>query len=407
VNGGERPRLLEVVGYSRTGGAASSTVELLPHLREDGFDVVVAAPPEPRFEAAVAAGGARFVAAPMAGRADWRSLAALARLLRRERFDVVHTHCRNADLHGGLAARLAGGGATLVAHLRGLLVDGNGELGRGLVDRVHRAFLARFPAKLIAISEAVRRRALEALRVRPERVVVVRNGVDVRSFAAAAAPAAAKVARARLLAELGLDASSTLLLQVGTLGRCKGQDLLLQALARLPSVVVAAFAGDADPGARDSLGELARSLGVESRVRFLGPRDDVPPLLAAADVVVQPSRWEGFGRAVAEAMAAGKPVVASGAGGLAELVSHERTGLQVDPERDDLLAAAIARLVDDRRLADRLGREARLFAEHELDARSTARGVARVLREAAGLAPSPPAAPPAVPRSRALAGVAR
>jgi len=365
-------RVLEVLGYSNRGGAARSVVELAQRLPEHGFEVTVAAPHDPALVAVLAETGTRFVPVAMTGRSDWRSFARLHGLLRRERFDVVHTHCRNADLHGGLSARAAG--VPLVAHLRGLLVDGEGRLGSGLVDRVHRAFLARVPDRIIAISDAVRARALQELRSPPDRIVTVLNGVDLEDFSAEA--------RMPLRRELALPGGVFLVVSIGTFGRCKGQDVLLRALALLPGRVHAAFAGEGESGAFES---LARELGVAARVRFLGPRDDVPALLAACDALVQPSRWEGFGRSAAEAMAAGRPVVASAVGGLEEIVQDGKTGLLVAPDRPELLAAAIARLANEPPLARRLARAAAGFARERLDAWRVAREVAEVLRAAAGI----------------------
>ena len=388
-------RLLEVLGYSCLGGAARSVIELVGALPAEGFEVTVAAPPEPGFAGSVAAAGGRFVPVPMQGRGDWRSFARLLQLVRRGGFDVVHTHCRNADLHGGLAAKAAGAARAagrrapaLVVHLRGLLVDGEGATGGGLVDRVHRAFLRRAPDRIIAVSEAVRRRALELLDLPAQRVVTVLNGVDLD-----AAARASDDARPRLRAALSVPREAPLLLAIGTLGRCKGQDVLLHALCLLPDAVHVAFAGEG--GSLLELEALAHRLGVAPRVRFLGARNDVPDLLRASDLLVHGARWEGFGRAVAEAMAAGLPVVASSAGGLVELVEHERTGLLVAPDRPAALAAAVRRLIEDPELSARLAESARRSAHERLDVRRTAREVAAVLRAAAGLpTPQPAGAAP-------------
>jgi glycosyltransferase involved in cell wall biosynthesis len=369
-------RLLEVLGYSRTGGAAESVVELTAAFARDGIEVTVAAPDEPGFGARVRRAGGRFVPVAMASRRDLSSFARLLMLMRRERFDAVHTHCRNADLHGGLAARATG--TPLVVHLRGLLVDGEGALSSGLVDRIHRALLRRLPRRIVAISEAVRSRALAVLGVAPERVVTVRNGVEVGRFRAPARDAAA------LRAEFAIPDGAPLLLAVGALGRCKGQDLLIDALAATRSAPHALIVGDGDADG-DELARLraqAARRGVSARVRFAGRRDDVCDLLHAADLFVHPARWEGFGRVVAEAMAAARPVVATRVGGVPEIVADGVTGRLVDPELPDLLARAIDELLFDRSLARRLGDAAERFAVRELDAAVTARGVARLLFDA-------------------------
>jgi glycosyltransferase involved in cell wall biosynthesis len=365
-------RLLEVLGYSCAGGAAESVVELTAAFARDGIDVTVAAPDEPGFGARVRSAGGRFVPVALASRRDWRSFARLVRLIRRERFDVVHTHCRNADLHGGLAARVTA--TPLVVHLRGLLVDGDGELANGLSDRLHRALLRRLPRTIVAISEAVRRRALALLGVAPERVVTVRNGVDVDRFRTPARD------RAAVRAEFAIPEGAPLLLAVGALGRCKGQDLLIDALARTGSAPFALVVGEG--GARARLEEHAASLGLAARIRFAGGRDDVRELLHAADLFVHPARWEGFGRVVAEAMAAGRPLIATRVGGIPEIVADGATGRLVEPERPDRLAHAIDELLADRELARTFGAAAQRFAARELDAAVTARGVARLLFEA-------------------------
>ena len=372
-------RILEVLGYSCAEGAAESVLELCAALQRDDFSVTLAAPDVPGFSARVAAAGARFVPVALASRRDWRSFATLARLLRRERFDVVHTHCRNADLHGGLAARATG--TPHVAHLRGLLVDGDGATANGWVDRLHRTLLRRSACRVVAISEAVRRRALALLGGAPERIVTVRNGVDVTRFRAARRPAAA------VRAELAIPDGAPLLLAIGTFGRCKGQDVAIDALARMarrsdrrgaPHLVLVGEGPD-----RSALEAQATRLGIAGRVRFAGlrERDDVADLLHAADLFVHAARWEGFGRVVAEAMAAGRPVVATRVGGLPEIVADGATGILIEPEQPDALAHAADELLADRPRAQRIGRAAADFAARELDVSATARKLAGVLRE--------------------------
>lgn len=366
--------VLEVLGYSCAGGAAESVLELCGSLGRAGHRVTLAAPPEPGFAARVAAVGARFVPVAMASRRDWKSFAALHRLLRSERFDVVHTHCRNADLHGGLAARLAGCRA-LVSHLRGLLVDGDGQLADSFIDRLHRGVLRRLPRRLVAISEAVRQKALATLALPEPRVVTVRNGIALDRFRAP------QRRPAEVRAELAIASDTPLLLSIGTLGRCKGQDLLIDALAQLREPAVLALVGDGP--ARAALEAQAERLGVAPCVRFLGARSDVVDLLHAADLFVHAARWEGFGRVVAEAMAAGRPLLATRVGGIPEFVADGETGRLVAPDSAPLLAAALTALLADRGRRERLGAAAAAFAARELDGEATARGVAQVLQETA------------------------
>jgi glycosyltransferase involved in cell wall biosynthesis len=143
---------------------------------------------------------------------------------------------------------------------------------------------------------------------------------------------------------------------LAALVRRKGIDVLLQALAVLgeqgirPHLLIAG-----DGPERPSLEAQAQTTGLSGQVRFLGRRTDAADLLAACDVFVLPSRREGLGVAALEAMAAGRPVVASAVGGLREVVVDGRTGLLVRPDDAVALAEAIAHLLRDEQLRWRLG----------------------------------------------------
>lgn len=174
---------------------------------------------------------------------------------------------------------------------------------------------------VVCSSGAVEEEVLGRFGVEVGRTAVVPNGIDVRDF-----PTFGSGEREAARRELGVSGDERLLLNVGRIDRQKGQDLLLRALrdvdggspgARLgmAGTVGRSSAAPEGHGYRDRLRSIAREAGMEDRVAFLGWRDDVPRLLAAADLYVQPSRWEGWPLALVEAMAAGVPVVASDCSG--------------------------------------------------------------------------------------------
>lgn len=158
-------------------------------------------------------------------------------------------------------------------------------------------------------------------------------------------------------------------LRVGSFGRLapwKGQDVLLRAAAGVADVelwiVGAAQFGEDDYGAR--LGRLAEKLGVADRVRFFGHRGDVPALMASCDVVAHTSTApEPFGQVIVEAMAAGKPIVATAAGGVLEIIKNEVNGLLVPPGDVGALAAALGRLAHDPALRARMATAGQEAAE--------------------------------------------
>lgn len=143
----------------------------------------------------------------------------------------------------------------------------------------------------------------------------------------------------------------TLALALGRLHHNKGFDVLLEALARAAQIHLW-LAGDGPE--RAALERRARQVGVESRVRFLGWRDDVPSLLAACDFLVVPSRLEPLGNTIVEAWAASRPVIASKTAGPKELIVADETGLLVPPDDPRALALALDRLAHDADLRRRL-----------------------------------------------------
>jgi glycosyltransferase involved in cell wall biosynthesis len=190
------------------------------------------------------------------------------------------------------------------------------------------------------------------------KIVVIRNGVDLSRFTAPADPN-------RIRQELGLAPCTPLVAVVSRLTRLKGLENLLEAAAMLkPHYPDVRFliVGETSPMEVPYLAELkqlADRHGVGDRVMFTGRRSDVPTLLSGVDVSVMPSLNEALSNVLLESMAAGAPTVATRVGGTPEALVHEQTGLLVAPGDSRGLATAVARLLDDRELAARLGQAAR------------------------------------------------
>jgi glycosyltransferase involved in cell wall biosynthesis len=316
-------------------------------LAEAGIEVHVASqhPPLPTgWQAAV-----RQHALPVSGGRGYAANAwALRRLMRQLRADLLHAHYASGY---GLLATLAG--------CRPRLVSAWGSDVFEFPDRspLHRALLRQVLRRADALactSRAMRQRILWLLGGRPQEVAVTPFGVDV---------------------DVGVsvdDAGPVFAgprggLCVGTvkgLAPVYGVDLLIRAFARLaPSYTAQALrlrlVGDGPQ--RAELQALAVTLGVGDRVDFVGavPHAQVPAELRRLDVFVAASRQESFGVAVLEASAAGLPVVATRVGGLPEVVDPGVTGLLVAPDDVPALAGAIAQLLDDGALRQRMGRAGR------------------------------------------------
>lgn len=302
---------------------------------------------------------AALQAAPVVWRL-WRCLTAV-------RPHIVHTNTLKTHLLGGAAARLAG--RPLLWHLRDILEPGGGlDLLRSTAQRLR--------PRVIAISEAVRR-SLAELDVD---VSVIYNGIDLTKFRPLPN-------RDALRANLGLTPADIAIIVVGRLTPWKGHRELLRAIAELApeeaniQLLVVGEIAFWEDDYEVELRELADSLGVSERVRWLGFRSDIPELLSASDIFALPSVNEPFGRALVEAMAVELPVVANRSGGAPEVVADGETGLLVRPGDHKELAVALLRLARNPKLRHSMGKAARTRAARLFDANRTAQQIQAIYEQ--------------------------
>ena len=336
------------------GGTERALLQLLAGLDRERWRPVLFHPDLPgaselASEASALGVTTRAIAAPATAAQGVASLPGLALAIRRERAAVFHAHqtwslsCRYGIVAAALArvrARVAS--AQLFVEMPRL---------RG-IDLQH-AVISRSLHRHIAVSRHVAWRLHDRFDVPGERIAVIPNAVTL-------APPAPRDAALRARVLLGQRAP--LVLTVARLDAQKGVAYLLDAAAEVPDAIFV-IAGEGPE--RATLEARASALGIAHRVRFLGHRRDVPPLLAIADLFVLPSLWEGLPLSVLEAMAAGVPVVATRIGGTDELVRDGETGTLAPPENGPALAEAIRAALYDRERALRMAAAARALVERE------------------------------------------
>lgn len=297
----------------------------------------------------------------ISGLLDPGSLMRVRRHVRRVGPGIVHTHLAYADLMGGIAARSLGIPAVSTVHV----TDWEARTAR---DRVRRGLIAavrrRLAAEVVTVSEAAREALLAAGLDRPEHVMTIHNGV-----AAEPAPGAGDAIRA----ELGIAPGELVVAQVAVIRPGKGHAVAAEAVGLLrehhPELrLVVAGDGPARAAAERALEPLG------DRGILLGHRDDVMALLDAADVLVHPSEADAFPTVLIEAMVASRPVVATGVGGIPEIVADGETGVLVAaPAAADRLAAALEPLLADAELRARMGAAGRARYEREFTVKTWAR----------------------------------
>jgi len=334
-------RILQMVSSSATSGAERHLVLLSRMLQQQGHRVVTACPPHNWLPEELQRAGVDTLPLPMRGAGAAMTLRHLARVVREQRVDIIHTHLTRAAYYGLLLGLLTRKPVVSTVHVF-------------TCDPAYR-WLSRMGNLIIAVSDAVRRWLIE-YGVPASVIQTVYNATDFVSLNGANADAPREVR-----SEFGLPLHSKIIGVFAKVTHSKGQDLLLEALPqvlRLHRDVYVLFVGSAESAFARQTQQRATRLGVHRHVIFTGLRTDVARLMQAVDVVVMPSRSETFGLAALEAMALGKPVIATRVGGLPELVRDGETGILVD-----LTAASLAHALDEllasNELRVRLGETAR------------------------------------------------
>lgn len=361
-------RALHLITRLTLGGSSENTIAQVVALARAGYDCTLGVGLDESETPTVQDArrrGCRVVDVPLLGREvaagrDVLTLLGLVRLMRRTRPGIVHTHTSKAGFLGRLAARLA--------RVPAVIHQPHGHVFYGYyAPRRSRFYIklerlaARWTDRIVTLTERGTEEHLAQGIGRPEQFVTIPSGVRIEEFQARAPT------RAEARARLGLDPRALVVVGLGRLVPVKGFDLLLRALPRVLTEVrgtTVLIVGDGPE--RLTLEQLAAALGVSAHVRIEGAvastSDGISAYLAAADVCAAPSRNEGMGRALVEAMALGVPVVGAAVGGIPSVIGPNECGRLVPPDDIAALAEALVELGRDPRLRVKLGEAARVRA---------------------------------------------
>lgn len=297
---------------------------------------------------------------PLRNSLDLQSARAIADLINQHHVDIVHAHVGRDYLVAALASKQAPGAMLVLTRHHYLPLKRNA---------VYRWMLANVAA-VIAVSSGVRDSVIERLGLPPERVHVIPNWLDPSRFQ----PIDRAAARAMFRLKAGLVVAC-----IGQITPAKGQEEFIRAASRVLQtrsdvefLIVGEEADERQPFT-EQLRELAASLNLGDKVRFMGYVRHIADLIAAVDIVVVPSWDEGFSLVAIEALAARRPVIASKVGGLMEIIKDNSTGVLVPPRDPHSLAHRMMWLLADAPLRDRLALQgqrdvyARFSREHIID----------------------------------------
>ncbi len=374
TSGLTKPRIAFVHPDLRVGGAETNRLNVLRYMDRRKYDITVCCLTQKgNIADQVEALGYRVDCLNVSDRAyDVRTTAALYRYFRKNRFTIVHTCLSNTNLHGRIAAKLAGV-PVIIGEDQSEYERYNPSLGF-IFKPLNRA-LAGFTDRIIVCSEKTGDVIARSERIPRDKFLTLHNVIDTESFRPRRSPD--EVRR-----ELGLAQTDIVIGYVASLAGRKGHTYLLQAFKMLSTVhanLKLVLVGD---------GPLKKSLegwtvenGLEKKVIFTGQRMDVADILSIMTVFVSPALFEAFGIVLIEAMFMGLPCVAFRVGGIPEVIEDGRTGVLVTPGDTIALATAIQDLMDSPQKAQEYGRAGRARVTGRFSADTYARRLGSLYEE--------------------------
>jgi glycosyltransferase involved in cell wall biosynthesis len=364
-------KILLLTTHLDIGGIAVYIINLAHCLKQEGVDVVVASGGG-ELENKLAEDGIRHVRLDIRTKSEfgisvWRSLPRLNRHVLEEGYDLVHAQTRVAQVLACLSRKFTG--VPYVSTCHGFFRSG--RLGRRL-----------FPcwgSNVIAISESVRKHLTEDFRLSPGKVTMIYNGIDVDRYSRFRTDKRDE----DLAREIGIEKDVFVVGTVGRLSPVKGHNFLIEAfsgaLSRHPTMRLLIVGEGSE---KKALGEQARLSGLEDKVFFTSGKDKtLESFFSIMDVFCLASVSEGLGFSLMEAMASGRPCVASDIGGLSELIENGENGLLVPSRDPEALGKAILRLAGDEDLRKRIAKKAREKALRDFPVRYSALSTMEVYKK--------------------------
>jgi glycosyltransferase involved in cell wall biosynthesis len=358
----KRPlKILQIISSATTSGAEKHVVHLSQLLQKDGHYVEVLCPPGGWLGEQCRAYGVPVYESEMKGKGWIRTASFVARKLRQENFDLVHTHLTRATYFGAISGFVANKPAVASVHVANH-------------DQIYKR-MARGKNRLVAVSNYVK--GMLHGRGVPDRFIdTVYNGTDFIDYDLSDGQAVRR--------ELGIESEKKLIGIVGRVCAEKGHLIMVRAMKDIvrehPNAHLV-LVGRIEESFKEAFADEVKAQGLENQITTTGVRNDVARLLDAMEFTSMPSRQETFGIAAIESMARRRPVIASRVGGLPEVVRHNQSGLLVDL-RPESVAEAADYLLSNPSECQAMGEAGRIIVERKFTLRAMANQLTDVYQKA-------------------------
>ena len=353
----KRMKIFYLITDLEPGGAENLLLEFCKYISKEEFDISVGyLKGKGGLKKIFKKAGIRVFDLNMRTRIDVFCLLRLAGFIKSEKFDIVHTHLIDADIFGFFAAKIAG-----IRRIVSTKHNTDDFRKKRTIPMLLDTFVGNKVSMNIAVSNSVREFLIKYQKIKPEKIEVVYNGINIEKFLPRKNKEKAKTG-------LGLNPKDHVIGLIGRFEKQKGHVYLVEAASKIISDIEnvhLVFLGEGSLK-KSIQGEVER-LKLKSQVTFLNLREDVAAVLNAMDILVLPSLWEGLGMVLLEAMAAGVPVLASDVDGIREAVVNNQTGILVPPADSGKLAEQVLALLKDEYLRCTLSKNGRDFVEEKFN----------------------------------------
>ncbi|MCX5829583.1 MAG: glycosyltransferase [Deltaproteobacteria bacterium] len=350
-----KTRILYVIDGIEFGGGERVFAQIINGLPEDRYETFLATAPNDAFQKAITVKNCSFFPIDFSNRYNAANLLKLIRIIKYHRIDIVHGQGARAEFYARLAAGLTGRKkyvATVAMPVEGYDVGPWKRRLYGIFDRFSERFVDRF----LVVSDILVKSMIQVHGIAPGKVVKIYNGIETDLYR----QENQLDNRRRIRQEFQVSDTDVLIGAIGRLVWQKGFEYFIQAVPELAQALpTSRYALIGDGILRRDLEKLANDLKIRDHILFTGQRTDIRDTLTALDIVVIPSVLEGFPIVTLEAMAMGKPIVATAIDGITEQIMDGREGILVPPRNTANLAQAIIKIVSNPIMADTLGKAAR------------------------------------------------
>ena len=304
---------------------------------------------------------------------DLWTLIQLTAFLKKQHYDIIHTHNSKAGFIGRLAARLAG--VPVIIHtVHGFAFHDQEPIWRQVLFRALESAASRWCDKMIFISQPLIDWALRERIVNKDKIIKIYSGIELDQF-----QPVTKDIKNQIRTKWGLGPHDSVIGIVSKLWEGKGHAVLIEAFQEIKNRINEAKLVIVGEGyLQDHLSDLVQRYGLNESVLFTGFQKNVSEIIATFDVAILPSFFEGMGRVLLEAMAMEKPVVASRVGGIPDLVDDGLNGFLISPGDVKELSDAIMKVLTDKDMADHMGKQGRKKVTDQFSAETMVQSIEKI-----------------------------